>query len=356
MTNVQLTGNPHPHPTAPGTAEALTNDVPVAPDLFDFLNLWLSSPVLAYSSWLTRQDLAQSTKTVRISMWGKFVRWLDAEGIRLDLCHSQHVLNFLDQSEQDKEQGWRYVKLIERVYVHLQSLGLNIPNPGQLAGKKGGGAGSNDPTRFLSRDERVKLEKMLKGIFASAGEEGAVEKVKKMKKRERTKKWAEMRDATVAATLYGGGVKVGEVGGLSVNCTIEDGTLLVPAVGTTREHRTVLLPIAREALSLWVTWRSLVDGAGDTLFPADIARRRNDQRLATAAMHPATVFRRLRSLFETAGIDVERAGGQTLRNTYAAMLIESAASDETIIEALGYHGDFSILALRQAHKEWMELQ
>ncbi|MBP8276242.1 MAG: hypothetical protein KAX55_05070, partial [Propionivibrio sp.] len=55
------------------------------PDLFDRLDVWLTSPMHAYSSWISGQgNLEDSTKTVYLAMFGRFCAWLDETSKRLD--------------------------------------------------------------------------------------------------------------------------------------------------------------------------------------------------------------------------------------------------------------------------------
>ena len=124
----------------------------------------------------------------------------------------------------------------------------------------------------------------------------------------------------------------------------------MPRSGFDLERRVPLLQVAEEALKVWVPFREGESDLGRVLFPALITRRRDDQRTLTAAMHPATVFRRVKALLDAIGISGDRACGQTLRNTYAACLIESGLDDLAIIEALGFKGEFSVLHLRAEHE------
>ena len=345
MLNVQLTNN---HATLKPPL------ISVASDLFDSPSAWLDSPHVAFESWISRQPVADSTRVVRTAMWGKFLRYLDSLGVRLDKCTPQHVAHFILSSGLEKEQAWRYIKLIERVYTHLGAIGLNLPNPGQHAGREGVNNRRNDPMRFLDQKEREKLENHLRSGLARAGDEIALIRPEKEKrKKEYAALWAVMRDATVAAVLYGAGVKVSELERLSVNCTSDvlrdGGTLFLPRSGFDLERRIPCLAVGSYALTAWLPVLSAEPSLGKTLFPALISRRRSDQLQQTAQMHPATVFRRVKTLLEDAGITDARACGQTLRNTYAAHLIESGMDDAAIADALGFTGDFSVSHLRQEH-------
>jgi len=64
------------------------------------------------------------------------------------------------------------------------------------------------------------------------------------------------------------------------------------------------------------------------------------------------MFRRVHRLLDLLGIKDARTCGQTLRNTYAAELIESGMDDAGIVSAMGYQGDFSIQRLRAEHADF----
>lgn len=326
-------------------------------DVFDSPDVWLSSPDIAYSSWISSHKLLPTTKEVYISMWAKFTRWLSEQGVSLRDCQAHHISVFLDSSELKKGHRQRYVRLIERVYHHLNSLGLVCHNPGQKAGIEKVGAGQNDPTRFLSIGEREKLCEYLRSMFnpvVNEKEKVEEEKSRKGKEGRAALQWAFVRDAAVAAAMIGGGMKVSEVTRLTVNCTFAPQGMVIPADGNIREHTARLFPVAQEAFDAWRRCRAELEVSADTMFPSALDRRRHDQRVATAAMHPATVYRRIHALLEEAGITGDRACCQTLRNTYAAMLIEEGASDLELAECLGLFVDFSAQRMREYYRQWKE--
>ena len=73
-------------------------------------------------------------------MWDKFSRWMLAEGIGVYECRGQDVLDFIKSNALEKEQPWRYVRLVEKVYDRLIGLGLDIiANPGSKPGERRGG-------------------------------------------------------------------------------------------------------------------------------------------------------------------------------------------------------------------------
>lgn len=320
-----------------------------SPDLFDARAQWLTSPVLAFSSWLSSFDddekrrLRDGSKTVYISMWSKFMRYLEERGIALGDCQSHHISSFLDFHELKKGHRQRYVRLIEKTYVHLIEIRVAAHNPGAKAGYERVGKGSNDPMRFLSVQERDDLFALLRHTFEAAGEKGL--------EKDRKEEWTQVRDAVVAATMVGGGLKVSDAVSLTVNCTSVPGRVTVPDEYG-QKHTAKLFPIAQDALKAWWPWRERMADGSDLVFTADMKRRRNDKMVKTAGMHPATVYRRVAALLEAAGVTGERACCQTLRNTYAAILIEQGASDAELSECLGLYVDLSAQRMRESYLKW----
>lgn len=274
-------------------------------------------------------------------MWSKFIRYLEERNISLPLVQSHHISSFLDVHDLKKGHRQRYVRLIEKTYKHLVELELVSHNPGQKAGYERVGRGSNDATRILAPDERERLFDVLRQAFESADKIG-IEK-------DREDQWIKVRDAVVAATMVGGGLKVSEATSITVNCTSRPGVVTVPdSYG--KDHAARLFPIAQDALAAWWPWRTLHAEGSNLVFPAAIRNRRSDQRVKTASMHAATVYKRVAALMEQAGITGDRACCQTLRNTYAAMLIEQGALDAELTECLGLQLTLSAHRMREAHK------
>ena len=327
-------------------------------DFFEDKYSWLTEPCLAFASWIAGQKLADSSKKVRQSMWNKFSRWLGSNGIGVQECKAIHIMEFIQHAKLEKEQAWRYVRLIEKVYDRLVGLGMDIPNPGRKAAKQGVGNRSNDGKRFFTPEERQKLESFLKTFFASVDSDESRSSFLELEKVAREKCWAGIRDVIIVAVTYGAGVGLTELALLSVNCTSENGKFLVPLAKRGKvnipERSPPLMPVAVDALRIWGFYRNTYKNVGLLLFPAMVSRRRQDLQVKTAVMHPSTIFRRLQKVLHRAGIKSARASGQTLRNTYAAYLIESGKSDADLKEALGYYDDFSAKHLRESHEEWVK--
>lgn len=293
------------------------------------------------------KKIAASTRMVKQSMWNKFLRWLADENIPLSALTYVHLHSFFEEEKIIKAHRQRYLRLIERVYGYLIDLGLRIKeNPASAARKEKLGKGDNDPTVFLKREEKEKIEKVIQDRLRAYG--GAEKKIEKEGKGRKKQSWLLVRDAAITAVMLGGGGTVGGIGKLSVNCTnCAEGKISLPREGG-GSYESVLLPIGDMALQAWLRLRRQRVGIGDQVFPADI-KSRSTRMVDTPTMHPSTIFRAVRNVLREAGITGARACGQTLRNTYAATLIDLGFNDQQIQECMGFNEPLSAVRLRTAY-------
>lgn len=325
------------HPTQP--------ELPIR-DVYDSIDSWLSTPELAYASWLSRRKYRASTKEVYTAMFGKFMGWLRNQGIRLIDCETADIERFFKEQKIIKEHRYRYILMIERVFDHLYDLDAILTNnPGRRAAWEKLNDGNNDPAFFLTQDERrllkTRIAKM--GIDMMSNDEMSSEE-----------QWMTLRDVALVSIMFGGGVKVSEVGLLTVSC-IEwpDGWIYIPAPAGRRDtHRSRLLPFARDIIAAWQTVRSRLDLPGRALFPA---KKNAKNRIAGKPMHRASVFRRTQETLKGLGI-IAQAGeiegrlcAQTLRNSFAAELFDAGHDDGLVAEYLGMVQMVSVHRLRTAY-------
>ena len=332
---VQLTDNPTPpNPTASPSHPA--------PVHYDLLTAWLLDPIFSFEQWALSQGGKESSMRVKKSMWGKFCRWMGKQNIPLDYCTAKNIEGFFKEESITKEQRYRYIFLIETIYFHLRSIGLTLnKNPGQEASFARLGTGLNDDMRFFSEQER---ELILKGLRAVWGNQ-------KEKKDEKENRWQIIRDAALIGVIWGGGLRVMEAGDLSVNCTLDNGGVIIEALGEVAEHQVELLPIGIEALAVWQPRRARLVGYGDKLFPPDAIRRRDDV-VAPIKMDPSNIYRRVRTMLEDFGLTGTRISPQTLRNTYAAIRIEQGWTDPVIMANMGLIEDTTVPHMRLDHRTW----
>ena len=323
-------------------------DTAGTPDLFDSLERWLHTPELAYASWLHPQPLRASTKTVYTAMFGRFCQWLQAQGRRLDGLEPEDIRRFLDsagtephQRAQRGRQRQQYVRQLERVFAHLGALGYRGENVGRLAGLERVGQGEDVPSRFLTADESGALILQLKTTLADLQREG-----------EGVAAWIAYRDLALVAVMLGAGLKVRDVMGLTLNCIdMREERIELSRPGCA--HRARLLSFAVGPLQAWLVLQHEIHGSAASsparkVFEAD--RSVGFGRLSnTVSLSASSVHRRTQKLLEAAGITGERACAQTLRNTYAGLLIEGGASDEQLIDYLGLQASVSAQRLRASY-------
>ena len=330
---------PNPHPN---------------PDLFDTLHSWLETPALAYASWLERQRLKDSTKTVYLAMFNRFCEWLDQSGKRLDRVGAEDIRLFLDTENPNLPESRRransgrqrqqYVRQLELVFAHLGTLGYQGENAGSKAGHQRVGRGSDKPTRFLNDWE---IRTLIRHI------QTRLDELRREEKGEES--WMEYRDLALVSVMIGGGLKLNQVVRLTLNCmNMAERRIDLSKLG--HAHRARILSFAMPPLETWLSIQKQGKGEGDgnrKLFEAD--KTLGFARLSkTTTIAPSSVHRRTQRLLSQAGIDGERASAQTLRNTYAALLIEGGADDEQLIDYLGLQASVTAQRLRATYANFLK--
>lgn len=340
------------HATKRQDAQESTGAAP-RPDIFDTLDLWLSSPEHAYASWVAGQKLKDSTKQIYIFMFGRFCQWLITQGKKLDQVEAGDIRKFLDsanpnlpESRKDRTNSGRqrqqYVRQLEKVFAHLGMLGLSgIVNPGRMAGFERVGSGSDKPTRFLIGDEAQAVIRLIqKRLDELRKEEKGIEG------------WMEFRDLALIGVMIGGGLKVSHIGELTLSCidmTEERIDLSKPGFA----HRARLLPFTVTALKAWLdVQRDLHAGNLSSTQKIFEGRKSGFGRTSkTVTLSASSIHRRTNALLKLAGITGERASAQTLRNTYAGLLIEGGATDEHLVDYLGLQASVTAQRLRAAYQK-----
>lgn len=316
-------------------------------DIFDTLDLWLDSPELAYSSWISRQQLRDSTKKVYIAMFSRFCEWLRGQGRQLDLLETADIRRFFDsanpnlpesrQHAQTGRQRQQYVRQLERVFAHLGALGRSGSNPGRMAGYEKVGSGNDKPTRFLLLEESRAVMLLLKERLGQLKKEG-----------KGIEAWMEFRDMALVGVMIGAGLKVSHVEHLTLNCMdMVEERIELSQKGYT--HRSRILAFAVEPIQAWLSIQARMHGGAlapaQKIFEADRSSGfgRNSKSVTLSA---SSIHRRTQRFLETAGVTGDRASAQTLRNTYAGLLIEGGATDEQLVDYLGLKASISAQRLR----------
>jgi site-specific recombinase XerD len=108
---------------------------------------------------------------------------------------------------------------------------------------------------------------------------------------------------------------------------------------TSYEHTAKLPRDGVAELTAWLKERAELEIPGTLVFPAN---------LEGEPLHKATVYRQTRATFQRAGIAVSRAGGRTLRNSFAVRQLEQGVPGGELTTALGLALERSTEAYRYA--------
>lgn len=319
-------------------------------DFFDDSSLWDSDPLIAFTTFVKSEEflklgrrvvmllddgetirpMRNSAITVYIAMFSKFLRFLDGKPVSSVTC--EHIVKFL--SLRDTHNGkvvptptslirLRYLRLFERVYVHLKI----SPNPASEAIKyfrENVSVGKDASKVALTEDQLVAFMANMPQISDYTAPGGTIG-------------WKRRRDRAMQAVMIGAGLTVAETIGLYIeNVGQVDSSGSAPISispasvdGTGRWHQSQLRPFAVQIVIDWVFERKQMNIPTNLLFPASLVH--------TKKLNSATVYRQVNATFERAGIKAYRQGGRTLRNTFAARELKSKnASLELVGEFLGH--------------------
>lgn len=323
--------------------------------LFDKKSDWIVQPMTAFGGFVTSLAFVESGKRPKrvsadgitaeaqplgrrsvlgyTAMFSKFVRWMKEEGLTMASVTDSHLLRFLDAAMEPPKKGrakdlnseirTRYVRLLERVYDHLQA----NPNPARMAAyalkSVPGGRGRDLPKEWLTSEQQAIFMHALLARDSAASEESA-------------KAWRRRRDRAMMSLMIGAGLTVTEVIELYVENIGEvddSGSVPVtvwPAPGSEfgRKHVTMLRPFAVPEVARWIAERGTMKVAGKLLFPSTTAGGK---------VAAATLYRQVRATFAAAQISMNREGGRTLRNTFAQRELEAGTSLDQLGEFLGLH-------------------
>jgi len=310
----------------PAAAVNSNNEVPM-PDL----KSWDDDPLAAFTTFVTTPAFASTSRrlgeaeleaisttsaAVYIFMFRKFTVWLAGQNRPFSQVQERDLVRFVSQLRRRGEQNSgiteRYLRLLERCYSHLQI----APNPATSATKL---ASDN---HYLAQNVGTEaLDQAQVDAFVAALP--AREPPGPNRPGRLPKAWKRRRDHAVQATLLFGGLKVAEAIGLHLG-EVEDSFSPFPIRlkinpedkhATSYEHETIVHGYGADALRYWLIERLAEDGKGqrllkgDLVFPGDAEGK---------PMSKVTLWRQVKATFARAGIDVNRSGGRTLRNTFAA--------------------------------------
>ncbi len=324
--------------------------------LFDNSNIWLNDPRVAFEAFVMspefqllgrRKSIAvkaekpppmrASSARIYILMFGKFVRWLEERETPLLDVTNATILQFLEHAPavSDPETPLkkdlnssiriRYLRIFERVFHHL-----NVhPNPARHAAFE----------IYKSQDKQLRGKDLDKVAMTDAEHLAFMQALpvapEPIAGGDETRGWKRRRDRAMQAIMLGAGLKVSEVIGMTIDHVgVLDATGCLPITvsptstgGTSRWHQTQLRPFAVAEVLKWRAERVRLTIPGALLFPAS---------LQGGLLDKATVYRQVKATFERAGIDIQRLGGRTLRNSFAVRELNQGASIELVGEFMGH--------------------
>lgn len=335
-------------------------------DVFTAPEHWRSDPQAAFDTWIRKRGYKASTIGVKRAMWAKVSRWMAGEGKTLPDLSTPDIERFLNDSSLEKEQRYRYVCLLDALFIASSPTQLTsivsppTPNPARTLLETKTWHAENDPTYVLSQSTRHTLKTHLLKT--------CIDVLRRVKTRQdvwpeliqedfspsqmmlwdRTwnsvevncidkELWLELRNLALVAVCFGAGVKTGELKNMDVNC-IRGTWLDVPPAGRALHHSVELLPFARPIVA---AWRAIHGDKDAPLFPA--WHLQADAPEATP-LHAAAVYRAIRAVMTAAkltgapstedGHAAGRWGPQTLRNAFAAEHFDANGDSALVMNLL----------------------
>jgi integrase/recombinase XerD len=329
--------------------------MPKQPDLFDIPAIWKTDPIKGFETFITSVEFVEMGKhgkarkaagqpvypisdkstTVYRHMFANFLRWLERRKLRLQHIGEVEMRQFLDDRHAGKDTEGRklnslirvrYLRLLERVYTHLGA--THEQNPATRAAYKvhrTPATGRDKPKVFLTDKEQAAFLANLPAAEAYDPD------------RPEASSWRKRRDRAMLAMMLGAGLKVSEVLALRVeHVGKKDSTgsisvkVVNPALRTAdNAHKTVLRPFAVPYVLPWLEERKRRRIPGSLLFPASLKEGQE--------LNKATVYRHVKATLEQAGLDVERMGGRTLRNSFAVRELANDTPIELVGTYLGHY-------------------
>lgn len=310
------------------------------------LTLWDNDPVKAFKQFIVSDDFSKtaqrlpadsrlkpvsenSAKTY-IFMFANAVFWITKDGCSFSTATATDLIRFVSRVQEGKpvlnsKIGYRYLRLLERCYQHLGVM----PNPATQAilatdraalpkDRAGRALSADQLRRFLNALPGNQPPKLRGTAFSG---------------------WNRRRDRAMQVVIALAGLRVSEAIGLllhEVGSQVAlDGSVELTITpeekhDTSYEHIT---PLPKEGVAELVPWleerRRMVTELsmkGDFVFPAN---------LEGAKMTKKTVYKQIKATFANAGLDTNRAGGRTLRNTFAKAQLENGARPCELKDVLG---------------------
>jgi integrase/recombinase XerD len=281
--------------------------------------------------------ISSESATIYKFMFGKFATWMLERGLKMSTVNAADLRRFIELSKDGQRDlnskiAYRYLRLLERCFEHLG----RAPNPARQAivATDRAHLAEDAPMTALGADD---LQRFLAALPAGRRDDT-----------DGHAGWKRRRDRAMQIVMALAGLRVAEAigllidevgrqpgidGGLELNITPE------AKHRTSYEHTTTLPGAGVAELTAWLKERAELRIPGDLVFPAN---------LEGEPLHKATVYRQTRATFERAGIAAARAGGRTLRNSFAVQQLEQGVPRSELTTALGLALERSTEAYRYA--------
>jgi len=313
---------------------------------------WDANPVKSFAAFVASPDfvltssrqhdlvpkpVSPESAAIYRFMFGKFAAWMLEERLKISTVTARDLHRFVQLAHDghrdlNSKIAYRYLRLLERCYEYLE----RSPNPARdaIVGIDRAQITRDAPMTALNADELQRFLAALPG--QPADDEG------------KASGWKRRRDRAMQVTMALAGLRVAEAigllvdeigrqrdveGGLTLNITPEH------KHRTSYEHTTTLPKEGVAELTAWLDERAELKIPGALVFPAN---------LEGEPLHKATVYRQVKATFERAGLAVPRAGGRTLRNTFAARQLKGGMPQDELTVALGLALERSTDAYRHA--------
>ncbi|WP_051971475.1 tyrosine-type recombinase/integrase [Massilia sp. 9096] len=312
---------------------------------------WDRSPNVAFAAFVASPDFVMTSSrqpevprpvsaesaAVYTFMFGKFAGWMVSEKLKMTTVNAADLQRFIALASDGKRDlnskiAYRYLRLLERCFDYLE----RSPNPARqaIALTDRAQIAKDAPMTALTAEE---LQRFLAALPAGPGD-----------RNEGAGAWKRRRDRAMQVTMALAGLRVAEAIGLLVGEVgrqpdLEGGVALniTPESKhpTSHEHTTTLPREGVAELRAWLAERAALKIPGELAFPAN---------LDGDPLHKATVYRQVRASFERAGIAIARAGGRTLRNTFANQQLRQGTSQGELTGVLGLALERSAAAYKYA--------
>lgn len=252
-----------------------------------------------FRSWLAQQRIL-GNRSFRVSsvetytaMFSDWKKHLEAQHMRVTEAAAEDGTAFFELRTLEPISRRRYLLLLDRVYRHLKTCGLEGVNPLQVELSKERELERGLPPSLTD----VQLDALEAYLQQISGWKGA-------------------RDRGLAALLLGAGLRANEVIQLTLQDVAPDYAVTILPTGVHRPHVSLIVPDGpwRAWYDAWLVERPKKGTFGRLVIPTSPKGTGFD---------PSGLFRRVRSWLTDAEIKAEQSGPNLLRSTFARHVLTS---------------------------------